>query len=241
LFNLEAASEDPEMLDPSGVFPYRWDPAYPARIGVLPRDGGADDVRWFDIEPCYVFHGMNAYDDDDDDGRIVLDVVRHPKMFDSERPGPNEQSPTLDRWTIDLALGTVREDRLDDRPQEFPRVDERLTGRRHRYGYSVGGALQTGDSLLHRYDLVTGRHDTRSFGSGRTVGEFVFVPSANDSAEDDGVLMGYVAGPERGASDLVLVDSATPRHRRLGAPARACPHRIPRQLATRSTAAASGL
>ncbi|MGH2577152.1 MAG: carotenoid oxygenase family protein, partial [Actinomycetota bacterium] len=45
--------------------PYRWNPNYPARVGVMPRAGGADDVRWFDIEPCYVFHSLNAYDDGD--------------------------------------------------------------------------------------------------------------------------------------------------------------------------------
>ena len=99
----------------------------------MPREGGNADVRWFDVEPCYVFHPMNAYDDGD---TIVLDVVRHPKMFDNEHLGPNEGPPTLDRWTVDLADGKVRESRFDDRGQEFPRVDERLVGKRHRYGYA---------------------------------------------------------------------------------------------------------
>ncbi len=36
-------------------------PDYPARIGVMPREGGNGDVRWFDIEPCYVYHPLNAY------------------------------------------------------------------------------------------------------------------------------------------------------------------------------------
>lgn len=67
--------------------PYSWDPAYPARIGVLPRQGGADDIRWFDLESCYVFHPLNAYDGDD---TIVLDVVRHPKVFDTQGDSPHE-------------------------------------------------------------------------------------------------------------------------------------------------------
>ena len=57
-------------------------------------------------------------------------------MFDTEHLGPNEGPPTLDRWTVDLADGKVRESRVDDRGQEFPRVDERLVGKRHRYGYA---------------------------------------------------------------------------------------------------------
>lgn len=83
----------------------------------MPRDGGSADVRWFDVEPCYVFHPMNAYDDGD---TVVLDVIRHPKMFDTDHLGPNEGPPTLDRWTVDLADGKVRESRIDDRAQEFP-------------------------------------------------------------------------------------------------------------------------
>ena len=119
----------------SAGFPYVWNPSYPARVGVMPRDGGAADVRWFDVEPCYVFHPLNAYDDGDN---VVLDVVRHPKMFATDPLGPNEGDPTLDRWTVDLAAGKVLEERIDDRGQEFPRVDERLVGRRHRYGYAAG-------------------------------------------------------------------------------------------------------
>ena len=127
------AARQPRGKGSDRRFPYSWNPKYPARVGVMPRDGGNADVRWFDVEPCYVFHPMNAYDDGD---TIVLDVVRHPKMFDTEHLGPNEGPPTLDRWTVDLADGKVRESRVDDRGQEFPRVDERLVGKRHRYGYA---------------------------------------------------------------------------------------------------------
>jgi carotenoid cleavage oxygenase len=121
--------------------PYSWDPAYPARIGVLPRQGGADDIRWFDLESCYVFHPLNAYDEDD---TIVLDVVRHPKVFDTQGDSPHEGPTTLDRWTVDLADGKVHETRLDDHPQEFPRIDERLLGRPYRYGYALQAAFGTG-------------------------------------------------------------------------------------------------
>jgi carotenoid cleavage oxygenase len=39
---------------------YRWNRGYPARVGVMPRAGGAGDLRWFDVAPCYVFHPLNA-------------------------------------------------------------------------------------------------------------------------------------------------------------------------------------
>ncbi len=192
-------------------FPYAWDPHHQARIGLLPRDGGADDVRWFEVEQCYVFHPLNAYDDGD---RVVVDVVRHPRMFDKNKLGPDEGRPTLDRWTVDLTSGKVLEERLDDRGQEFPRVDERLVGRRHRYGYSVGVIedadehLDFGANALLRHDLVAGTTQTREFRNG-AAGEFVMVPSAPDAAEDDGVLIGFVHDRDRGATDLRVLDAAT--------------------------------
>ncbi|MEV6640406.1 carotenoid oxygenase family protein [Amycolatopsis sp. NPDC051371] len=191
----------------NGGLPYRWDPKYPARIGVMPREGGNGDVRWFEVEPCYVFHPLNAYDDGDS---IVLDVVRHPKMFDTELHGPDEGGPTLDRWTVDLTAGKVIEERLDDRGQEFPRVDERLVGRRHRYGYamSADGGANPGGSLF-KHDFSTGSRQERAFGEGRQPGEFVFVPSHEDAPEDDGVLMGFVFDPATQRSDLTLLDAGT--------------------------------
>ena len=68
-FQLDALSE-------GYPFPYRWEEGYQARVGVLPREGRAEDVRWADVEPCYVYHPLNAYDLPD--GRIVIDVARHP-------------------------------------------------------------------------------------------------------------------------------------------------------------------
>jgi carotenoid cleavage dioxygenase len=192
-----------------GRMPYKWDPRYPARVGVMPREGGAHDVRWFDVEPCYVFHPMNAYDEGD---TVVLDIVRHPKMFATDFNGPNEGAPTLDRWTVDLADGKVRESRLDDHPQEFPRVDERLVGRRHRYGYAMqtmaGTGSTAGDALL-KHDLVAGGTTAINLGAGRKGSEFVFVPNAPDAAEDEGVLMGFVYDTDTDRSDLAIIDART--------------------------------
>jgi carotenoid cleavage dioxygenase len=188
--------------------PYRWDSNYPARLGVMPRAGGAEDVRWFDIEPCYVFHSLNAYDDGD---AIVLDVVRHPMMFVTDLHGPNEGPTTLDRWTIDLADGKVRETRLDDHPQEFPRIDDRLVGRPIRYGYAMqtsGTGGDAGDSVL-KHDLYQGSTTARRLGTHQRVGEFVFVPNSSRSPEDDGVLMGFVYDASTDRSDLVILDAAS--------------------------------
>jgi carotenoid cleavage oxygenase len=194
VFDLDAAAA-------GASFPYRWDPSYHARVGLLPRAGTADDVKWFDIEPCYVFHPLNAYDDGD---QVVLDVVRHPRIFATNLLGPDEGASTLDRWTIDIEAGKVREERFDDRSQELPRVDERRVGRRHRFGYAM--TLSAGPSGLVKHDFDKGTSEERTAGAAYA-GEAVFVPSEPDAAEDEGWLMSIVYDADRDASDLVILNA----------------------------------
>ena len=202
-FDVEAASA-------GASFPYRWEDGYHSRVGLLPRDGESTDVVWHDIEPCYVFHPMNAFDDPGGDG-IVLDVVRHPSMFRTKFLGPDEGTPTLERWHLDGHGGAVKEERLDDRGQEFPRVDERRVGRPHRYGYAVAvgesdDILGT-ESVLLRHDLEQGTSVARSFGRGTSVGEAVFVPRADGADETDGWLLLLVHSAETGGSALHILNA----------------------------------
>ncbi|WP_436795057.1 carotenoid oxygenase family protein [Actinospongicola halichondriae] len=198
---------DLDMAMTGAGLPYRWDEDYGARVGVLPKGGTADQVKWYDVEPCYVFHPMNAHDLDD--GRIVLDIVRHPSMFRTDMRGPNEGNPTLDRWTIDPAAGRVTEERLDDHPLEFPRIDERLVGKRARYGYAgtfdgTSGGLQFGP--LMRWDSTTGTRILHDYGPNRLSMEAVFIPRTPDSAEDDGWVMSVTYDVAEDTSHLVLLN-----------------------------------
>ncbi|SLI05311.1 lignostilbene-alpha,beta-dioxygenase-like protein [Mycobacteroides abscessus subsp. massiliense] len=210
-FVLRAAMRGSEQVGPPNIgLPYRWAPERPSRVGLMPRDGTAADIRWFEVrQPCFVFHPLNAYDDGD---TVVLDIVRYPSIFAS---GPHlvPGDRTLDRWTVDIVRGTVSEERIDDTPQEFPRVDERLVGRRHRYGYVVGyrpGSLGLAEpNALLKHDSATRTTQSVSFGPGREPGEFVFVPTSPDAAEDDGIAMGFVYDRASDRSDLVLLDAAT--------------------------------
>ena len=188
------------------MLPYSWNPDYPARIGLLPRDGDGSDVRWFAIDPCYVFHTLNAFEDGDS---VVVDVVKHPKMFATDLTGPNEGPAVLTRFTLDLRTGRASERGLDQRSQEFPRHDERRTGRPYRFGYGVGFSdAVLGDSVL-KHDLDAGTTTERRLGAGRETSEFCFVPHPDATDEDAGVLMGYVLDRQRGASDLVVLDAGT--------------------------------
>ncbi len=207
---------DVDLAMSGAGLPYTWNPAHHSRVGVLPLGGGgaSDAVRWFEVSPCYVFHPLNAYDVLGPDGavaQIVLDVVRHDRVFDHHRLGPDESVPMLWRWTLDLGTGRVSETQLDDVAVEFPRVDERVVGRPHRYGWAAslleqsGGGVDYGGSSLYRRDAQTGEVLSYGFGPGRAAGEAVFVPSSSDAAEGDGHLLTLVYDAATDRSELVVL------------------------------------
>ncbi len=183
-------------------YPYRWSKDYRSRVGLLPLEGGADDVVWCDVDPCYVFHTLNAFDDD---GAVVVDLIRYAKMFDTHLNGPDEGPQSFERWRIDPVLGKVKCETLDDVAQEFPRVDERVVGRQHRYGYFAGWAETEMGNTLIKHDMAAGTSETRQLHGG--VSEAVFVPEDATSEEDDGYVLSLVFDPERGASDLFVIAS----------------------------------
>lgn len=201
---------------PTGM-PYSWNADYPARIGVMPREG-APKVRWFEVEPCYVFHPVNAYTEVSPAGHelLVLDVVRYTKMFEVDRHGPGDVPPTLDRWTIDLDTGAVSTEARDDRPQEFPRINEALLGAKHRFGYTmgiqggfVGGAGTPMSTVLYKHDYLNGTSLTAPLDPALVIGEMSFVPRPGGRAEDDGVLLGMAHHRGEDEGQLLILDAAT--------------------------------
>jgi carotenoid cleavage dioxygenase-like enzyme len=202
---------DLELAMSGARLPYVWNDRRAARIGLLPLGGSGSGVRWFEVPPCYSFHPLNAHDEGD---RVVIDLVRYPKMFDVFRLGPDETPPALWRYTIDTASGTVSEEQRSDVPMEFPRVDERRVGRPHRRGYAMEvdrseGGNDLGGRLLV-IDDPTGEVTPVDLGPGRTGAEWVMVPRDAEGAEDDGWLMGLVHDATTGCGELVVLDAASP-------------------------------
>ncbi len=197
------------------TFPYRWNPAHPARVGLLPREGGVDSIIWIPVDPCFVFHTVNAYDDEQ--GRVILDLLVYDRMFDGVPDGPNSNPRGLERWIIDPARAQVRRQLRHAAPQEFPRIDARRAGQPYRYAYSVGlpDAFQApvyGAGHLFKHDLVAGTQARHDFGPGRMPGEFTFVPRHGGAAEDEGWLIGLVIDTGEEVSDLVVLDARRFEH-----------------------------
>lgn len=179
-----------------GDMPFRWDDDYGARLGVLRRDDPFGEVRWLEIDPCYVFHVANAHDTATG---FALHAVRYPELW--RRDGGFDTQGVLWEWSVDLAAGRVHERALDDRGVEFPRIDDRLTGLPARYSVTVGR------NGWIRHDLTDGTAVAHDLGD-EGPGEAVFVPASGAADESSGYYLGYVYDPTRDGSDLVILDAS---------------------------------
>ena len=195
---------DLEAAMAGSPFPFAWDPDHPARVGLLPRGGDADDVTWCEAPQAFVFHPVNAYDDD---GRVVVDLCRYERMFDADRLGPGgDSAPVLARWVVDGSSGTVTETVIDERAHEYPTHDPRFGTRRHRYAYTADG-LDLGPTK--RVDVDTGEVVVHDHGPGRFGAEPLLVPRDGDE-EGDGWLLVCVNDRSGGPAELVVLDGLEP-------------------------------
>jgi carotenoid cleavage dioxygenase len=188
-----------------GLPVFGFEPDNGARIGVLPRHGKPDEIKWFKVEPCYAFHVLNAHDDGEE---VVLHACRmkeFPKQLEPPERIPAERRKSmavLYRWRLNLKTGQVKEQPLDDVPADFPRIDDAHTGQVVRHGYTMRLAM---DGFI-KYDLKTGTSQTHLLGKRRFGGEGVFVRLPGGKGEDDGWLVSYVHDEGAGKSEMTIVD-----------------------------------
>ncbi|MAE94252.1 MAG: dioxygenase [Deltaproteobacteria bacterium] len=196
----------------AGTMPYSWSDDYTARIGIMPRTGTNADVVWFEIEPCYIFHAMNAWDEGD---CVIYDVVRLSEVWrEAGVMGGENTKISLHRFRFDLASGHVKEETLDDRPMEFPRIADARVGQKNRFGFSLAfGDMDRGEEpglVGHfKFDLEKGTSERHISGKGRNPGEPVFVPAAgSDPDGDEGYVMTFVYDGGSNKSELVITDAS---------------------------------
>jgi carotenoid cleavage dioxygenase-like enzyme len=190
-----------------------WEPDRLTHVGVMPKSGSAKDLRWFHCEARMAWHLMNAFEDGDE---IVVDVCEQAApafTFADGTPVPeSHMRQYLARWCWSRSRSNAIDvQRLCDDVCEYPRIDERHTGRATRFGYlACCGGPGTGDPF-HRgigcFDFETRRMSVFRFGESCCVSEPVFVPRSQTAAEGDGYLLCTVYDETKDRSCLALLDA----------------------------------
>lgn len=212
----------------SGGPAFAWEPEKGSHVGVMRRDGGVETIRWFTTDPCYVFHPMNTWEEGD---RLFADVMQYERapLFPNADGSPGTASAArLARWTFDLSgrSDTIKREYIDDLPGEFPRFDERKTGRPYRHGYFAARASDASDASLDsiaHIDVRTGVRRVYTFPPGDVPGEPVFIPRGE--TEGDGWLLSVTYRGSEHRSDVVVFDAANVADGPVGAAQ--LPRRVP--------------
>ncbi len=190
----------------------------PTRFAIIPRFGQTEDIQWFEAEPTYVLHWLNAWEEGDE--IILLGYFQDnpvPDSYADAPPGYGRMMGYLDQWSVkprlhqwrfNLRTGQTIEERLDDRTLEFGVINARYGGVKNRFGYSAnplpGWFLFTG---LTKHDFKTGQSWSLEMGENRTCSEAAFAPRVNANEEDDGYLITFVTDMGTDASECVVVDA----------------------------------
>ncbi len=207
---------DPELLrqDAHKVTYYR---DMPSRLGVIGRHAAGDTIRWFEAEPCYIYHVINAWEEGD---WVVMDGCRleHPEPDQDRRrqfAGPYANlmawmrlDATYHRWHFNLKTGQCREEPLNDLISEFPMINGRYLGRPSRYSYHVSFAPQETvlfDGLV-RYDSHSGAVQQHRYEPGHYGSEAPFAPRIGAVDEDDGYVLSFVSVPAENRAELQVFD-----------------------------------
>eukprot|EP00898_Chlorokybus_atmophyticus_P000957 jgi/Chlat1/1862/Chrsp141S02175 len=150
----------PEKMFDGGFIQFEKDRK--ARIGVVPRYGTNKDIRWYEVNTCYMFHGLNAFEHGD---TLILRGCRA-EQIDLVAPKKEDLQPWLEswlspdgenfakqnisrmyEWRINLSSGEVEEAYFTLPGEElvvgdFPRINDSYIGKKHRYGYITESDLK---------------------------------------------------------------------------------------------------
>ena len=195
----------------AGLPHYGWDPKREIYLGVLPRFGRGEEIRWFTAPNQFTSHVMNAWEDG---RRIHFDTcVARGNLFpffpEFGKPwDPAGTDVKLTRWTVNLDSddrGLEKVTTLTDFIGEFPRNDDRFQAKPYRHGWLLGFSGPR-NSLGH-VDLAEGVTQVWSAPPTCPVLEPCFIPRAPDAREGDGWIVQALTNGETMLTELNVFEA----------------------------------
>jgi all-trans-8'-apo-beta-carotenal 15,15'-oxygenase len=192
-----------------------WEGARPTLILLVPRDG-IGEPRRIETDAFFQFHFANGFEDG---GDLVLDLARYPNYSTIgealrtywRSPWPSRGMATLTRLRIDLATDKVEKQTFaTGTANEFPTLNPAFVGKRHRYAYIASNPIDRESGLqqrISRVDFDNGTVQSHDFGPAGYVGEPLFVPTRQDGAEDEGMVLVMVFNTSDHRTDVVGLDA----------------------------------
>jgi len=184
-----------------GEDPFEWQPELGTKIIAIPRDGVSEQIV-FETDPFFSWHYCNGFEEG---GKIIIDYIWISSIpfTQAQGTGVEKQPRRMYRMTLDPKTKQVTNEQFSDVFCEFSRVDERLMGKKYRYGFAASSDREWGDAhgynCTGRYDFETGETTLWNFGDEANAGEPAYVPNPESAREEDGWITNFVYNPGEGA------------------------------------------
>jgi carotenoid cleavage dioxygenase-like enzyme len=191
----------------------------PSRLGVIPRKGDGESIRWFDFSGAFIYHVINAWELGDEIVMVACRYMpaRHPDgSFDDARTAKMIARLMMDarlwEYRMSLVTGECSERCLDaEHNVEFPSYDAGKTGRYTQYAYLVDHDPQILRwSGVCKYNTETGERlsawtddEAHCWYS-----EPWFAPADDQQREDHGYLVVFVWNDKAKTQELQVFDAA---------------------------------
>lgn len=190
-------------------------PNMPSRFALVPRHKRGGDVRWFEADPGYIYHTINAWEEGDE---VVMTACMVDQPINPRRQSDGEYaqmmanlrvSARLQQWRFNLQTGDTKVVSLCDRNTEFPSVNLTGLGKKSQFSYNM--CIADTPTLLFdgiaKYNIETGQSVTHVMDPGMYASEAPFAPADNASTEDHGYLVSFVRGGPGDVSEVHILDA----------------------------------
>jgi all-trans-8'-apo-beta-carotenal 15,15'-oxygenase len=181
-----------------------------SRFVVIPRDGG--EAKIIEHESFAFFHFTNAYEEGEE---IVLELARFERSWNELNDSMfNYRTGRLDYlanrlWQFRIARsGRVSGEPVSEHLSDWPSLDWRRVGSRHRFSYHTTIDPRTAAGGLAKIDHRSNKSKHHALPAGHVAGEPSFVPLSTKSAEDEGWVLFVAYDPDRHRSRLVVLDAS---------------------------------
>ncbi|GMH22500.1 hypothetical protein Nepgr_024343 [Nepenthes gracilis] len=206
-----------------GEAPAAYIPSKVPRLGVIPRYATDNKkMRWFEVPGFNMYHAINAWDEEDDNGDECIILVA-PNVSPIEHMiGRMELlQASMEKVKINLNTGKLTRHPLSPRNLELSVINPAYLGKKNKYVYAgmcdrvptTTGVVKLDVSTAAEGGQVECTVACRMYGPRCYGGEPFFVardPDNPNADEDDGYLVSYVHDEEREESKFIVMDAQSP-------------------------------
>ncbi|WP_353189909.1 carotenoid oxygenase family protein [Pandoraea pnomenusa] len=196
---------------------FAWESTLPLYLCVLPRGGAPEDVRWFKSNNRFISHNLNAsnigstitFDTCTSAGNAFPFFPELGKPFD-----PTQSKTYLTRITIDYERGAkhwsdapefLSEERLSDFVGEFPRIDDRFSGKAVKNGWML--RFEGTRNAFAHVDLSSRKTTVHEVPAHVVMQEPVFIPRTPNASEGDGYVAVVMNDTVRNLTDIAFFEA----------------------------------